>query len=218
MTIPIVEVFNSIEGEGVRSGKLCTFIRVAGCNLRCSYCDTTYSFNVEDAKQMTVEEIYEQVKELGCKTITITGGEPLLQGELNELVRKLLDCGCEINIETNGAIDINVVKRRLVDPLFFTIDWKCPSSGMNDRMLATNLKNALPRDVFKFVVGDKNDLIEMARIIKGHNIAAKIYVSPVFSKIELTEIVDFMKLNKLHNVILQVQLHKIIWDPSERGV
>ena len=218
MTIPIVEIFLSIEGEGVRSGKLCTFIRTAGCNLRCSYCDTAYSFNVADAKQMTVEEICEQVKELGCKTITITGGEPLLQGEMNELVQKLLDQRCDINIETNGSIDINVIKRRLVDSLFFTIDWKSLSSGMSEKMLATNFKNALPRDVFKFVVGDKNDLIEMARIIKEHHITAKLYVSPVFGKIELSEIVDFLKLNKLYNVILQVQLHKIIWDPNERGV
>ena len=218
MTIPIVEIFKSIEGEGVRSGKICTFIRVAGCNLRCSYCDTTYSFDVASASQMTVEEIIEKVEELGCKTITITGGEPLLQGEMNNLIRKLLDHNYHINVETNGAIDINVIKRRMIDDLMFTIDWKCPTSGMSDKMLATNLKNALPRDVFKFVVGDKNDLIEMARIIKGHNVAAKVYVSPVFGKIELSEIVDFMKINKLHDIVLQVQLHKIIWDPNERGV
>ena len=133
MTIPIVEIFYSIEGEGVRSGKVCTFIRVAGCNLRCSYCDTTYSYDETKATQMTVDEIIEKVEFLDCPTVTITGGEPLINREVVDvLIRKLLDEGYDVNIETNGSVDINVVRRQLKDSLIFTIDWKSLSSKMSE--------------------------------------------------------------------------------------
>lgn len=219
MTIPIVEIFCSIEGEGVRSGLVCTFIRVAGCNLRCSYCDTTYSYDETKATQMTVDDIIEKVKFLDCPTVTITGGEPLINREVVDvLIRRLLDEGYYVNIETNGSVDINVVRRQLKDSLIFTIDWKSLSSKMSEKMLSVNFKNALYSDVFKFVVGDKNDLIEMARILKEYPTLARIYVSPVFGKIEPQEIVEFLKLNKLYNITLQLQLHKIIWPVDMRGV
>lgn len=219
MTIPIVEIFCSIEGEGVRSGLVCTFIRVAGCNLRCSYCDTTYSYDETKATQMTVDDIMEKVKFLDCSTVTITGGEPLINREVVDvLIRRLLDEGYYVNIETNGSVDINIVRRQIKDNLIFTIDWKSLSSKMSEKMLSVNFKNALYSDVFKFVVGDKNDLIEMARILKEYPTLARIYVSPVFGKIEPREIVEFLKLNKLHHVTLQLQLHKIIWPVDMRGV
>lgn len=219
MTIPIVEIFCSIEGEGVRSGLVCTFIRVAGCNLRCSYCDTTYSYDETKATQMTVDDIIEKVKFLDCPTVTITGGEPLINREVVDvLIRRLLDEGYYVNIETNGSVDINVVRRQIKDNLIFTIDWKSLSSKMSEKMLSVNFKNALYSDVFKFVVGDKNDLIEMARILKEYPTLARIYVSPVFGKIEPREIVEFLKLNKLHDITLQLQLHKIIWPVDMRGV
>lgn len=217
--IPIVEIFLSIEGEGIRSGRLCTFVRTAGCNLRCSYCDTAYSFDVSKAQQMTVEQVMQRVRELECKTITLTGGEPLLQGEvINRLIPQLLNEGYDINIETNGSIDVGVVQRNVTDKLMFTIDWKSPSSLMSNEMKAINLQKASPKDVIKFVVGSKDDLFDMERVLHNRNILAHIYVSPVFGKIELVDIVDFLKEHKLYNVILQVQLHKIIWNPSERGV
>ena len=219
MSIPIVEIFSSIEGEGWRSGYLCTFIRIAGCNLRCSYCDTTYSFDVAHAKRMTIEEICEQVEQLGCKFVTITGGEPLLQGELNQLVRSLLQQHCHINIETNGALDITNIERFAFEPLFFTVDWKSPSSGANQEMFVPNLYNIQSCDVLKFVVGSHDDLNEMLRVLTAHRIEARaIYVSPVFGQIQLVEIVDFLKQHKLQQVRLQIQLHKIVWDPNERGV
>lgn len=216
--LPIVEIFLSIEGEGIRSGRLCTFIRVAGCNLRCSYCDTRYSFDVNNAKQMTIEQIMEQVNELGCKTVTLTGGEPLLYKETGKLIEQLLKDGYKINVETNGSIDIDAIKRTPTDDLMFTIDWKSPSSKMEDKMQAINFKRATSRDVFKFVVGDTNDLIAMAYVLKGHPTRAHIYVSPVFGQIQLEDIVNFMKNNKFNGVTLQIQLHKLIWDPNKRGV
>ena len=219
MTIPIVEIFNSIEGEGVRAGKLCTFIRTAGCNLRCSYCDTTYSHDVSSATQMTLKEIIDKVEELDCPLVTITGGEPLINPEVTvSLIPWLLEKGFDINIETNGSVDINKVTRHRHDKLMFTVDWKSPSSGMNNHMLTTNPTTMKPKDVLKFVVGSQEDLEEMLRVIQDKLIVAQIFVSPVFGQIELSDIVDFLKQHKLYNVRLQVQLHKIIWDPSERGV
>lgn len=222
MTISVVEIFHSIEGEGVRSGQLCTFVRLAGCNLRCSYCDTTYSFNKANAREMTVEQICDEVDKYHCRQITITGGEPLLCNELRELLKALIDKAYFVNIETNGSLDITCLQRKVYPfmwpNLFFTVDWKCPSSGCNSDMLITNIYNMLPCDVLKFVVGTNDDLEEMLRVITVHKPQGIIYVSPVFGKIQLTDIVDFLKQHNLTDVRLQVQLHKIIWDPNERGV
>ncbi len=219
MTIPIIEIFNSLEGEGRRSGKLCTFIRTAGCNLRCSYCDTKYSFDIQNAPQLSVEEIFSRVQLLGCKMVTITGGEPLLHEEVcNELIPLLLEEGYDVNIETNGSIFINKVDRGLRSSLMFTIDWKCPSSGANDKMLESNLLLARPCDVIKFVVGSKEDLIEMERIYRNYETLAQFYVSPVFEQIPLQDIVQFLKDKKLYDITMQIQIHKIIWDKNMRGV
>lgn len=215
MTIPIIEIFNSIEGEGKRAGKLCTFIRTAGCNLRCSFCDTTYSY--EGGTQMSVEQIIKQVKSLGCKLITLTGGEPLLHKEVKEqLLPALLKEDYDINIETNGSIPLDNINK--YPNLFVTMDWKSPSSGMLRHMNSDNLNRLKCWDVLKFVVGSQEDLQAMLTILNGYNINARIYVSPVFGKIQMSDIVQFMKDNKLFNVHLQCQLHKIIWDPEERGV
>lgn len=217
MTIPIIEVFNSIEGEGVRAGKLCTFVRTAGCNLRCSFCDTTYSY--EGGTLMELKQILNEVEKLSCKLITITGGEPLLHREVREcLIPWLLERGYDVNIETNGSIGITNVVRHRHDKLIFTVDWKSPSSGMNSKMLIDNLAAMTSKDVLKFVVGSDEDLNEMLRVITTYDIRAQIYVSPVFGEIEMSHIVDFMKEHKLYNVKLQCQLHKIVYDPAARGV
>ena len=220
MSIPIVEIFNSIEGEGARSGKLCTFIRTAGCNLRCSYCDTTYSYDIDQARQYEIKQLVEQVEKVAqCHTVTLTGGEPLVHKDVRDcFIPWLLERGYDINVETNGSIDLSQISRHKHTKLMFTMDWKSPSSGMNDKMLETNLCILQSRDVLKFVVGSEEDLNEMLRVIESYAIAAQIYVSPVFGKIEMADIVEFMKANKLDNVRLQVQLHKIIWDPNKRGV
>lgn len=220
MSIPIVEIFNSIEGEGARSGKLCTFVRTAGCNLRCSYCDTTYSYDIAQARQYEIKQLVEQVEKVAqCYTVTLTGGEPLIHKDVRDcFIPWLLERGYDINIETNGSVDLAQIKRPKHSKLMFTMDWKSPSSGMNDKMLEENLRILQPRDVLKFVVGSEEDLNEMLRVVESYAIVAQIYVSPVFGKIEMADIVEFMKANKLDNVRLQVQLHKIIWDPNKRGV
>lgn len=209
----ISEIFNSIEGEGIRAGKLCTFIRFTGCNLRCSYCDSCYTYDKTD-NNMTTDEIINKVNGYGCGLITITGGEPLLQGDLLDLVDRLIKLDYDVNIETNGSMNI----KSLNENTLVTLDYKSPSSGMNDRMDLTNFDLLKSRDVLKFVLGSQEDMEAALNIINTFNPKCNIYFSPVFGQIEMVDIVDFMKKHKLNNVYLQIQLHKVIWDPSDRGV
>ena len=150
----IVELFKSIEGEGIRTGKVCTFIRSFGCNCVCTYCDSHYAIDgkfSKDYPNMTIEEIVNKCKEFKTPYVTFTGGEPLIQPQAVELVQELLDNGFEVNIETNGSVDIKPFKQKLLtstssyshDKLIFTIDYKSLSSGVNDRMLPENFTHNL---------------------------------------------------------------------------
>lgn len=210
--IRICEIFDSIEGEGKRAGYPVSFIRCVGCNLRCSYCDTSYAF--VDGTILTVDDI---VKHLHYHRVTLTGGEPLIQPN----IAKLLDAlkSYEVNIETNGAVNIESFFK--YNNVFFTVDYKCPSSGMESKMLEHNFRCLRNRDVLKFVVGSQKDLQCAFEVFKKfyHNLRNRqIFVSPVFGKIEPVEIVDFIKRNNLWSWRVQLQLHKIIWDANKRGV
>ena len=209
MVYRVTEIFKSIEGEGKRVGTPCTFVRLAGCNLRCSYCDTPYSQNDSDGTEMTVEEIVESVRENGLKAVTITGGEPMLQDAIG-LAKRLGWCIC--NIETNGSIPLPEKPHNV----FYTMDWKCGCSGMTDAMHRDNLKWLEFDDVIKFVVGSESDLEEARNIIQG-GVRATPYISPVFGMIEPSRIVEYILENGL-DAKMQVQLHKVIWDPDKRGV
>ena len=207
------EIFKSIEGEGIRTGLPCTFIRLYGCNLCCKYCDTRYSCENKEFTLMSKDEIVNKVKELGGSRVTITGGEPLLDLFLNELIIALRKEHIEVNIETNGSLDIQWCLADII-----TMDYKTSASGMEDRMMLSNLKALKETDVLKFVVGSKHDLDTMKRIIEEYEPECRIYVSPVFGMIEAHELVEYVLENNLDNVTVQVQLHKIIWDPNKRGV
>ena len=207
------EIFKSIEGEGIRTGLPCTFIRLYGCNLCCKYCDTRYSCENKEFTLMSKDEIVNKVKELGGSRVTITGGEPLLDLFLNELIIALRKEHIEVNIETNGSLDIQWCLADII-----TMDYKTSASGMEDRMMLSNLKALKETDVLKFVVGSKHDLDTMKRVIKEYEPECRIYVSPVFGMIEAHELVEYVLENNLDNVTVQVQLHKIIWDPNKRGV
>lgn len=215
----INEIFQSIEGEGKRAGALATFIRTAGCNLRCSYCDTAYAFSLKSATNMSVEEILNKVNEISIgKYVTITGGEPLLQivPELCELIRTLIQQGYEVNIETNGTIEPIMPS----DPghLFYTMDFKCFSSKESEKMNMDAYTKLTSNDVLKFVVGSDEDLEQAEFMLKQVPTTAQVYFSPVFSKIEAKEIVEYVQKHKLKDVKVQLQLHKYIWDPNQRGV
>ena len=213
----VFEIFSSIEGEGIRAGQLCTFIRLSGCNLNCSYCDTKYAMTTEAGTHMSVQEIVDEVDAICSSTnVTLTGGEPLWRcsKELRSLLEELVARGYEVNVETNGSIDVTPY----MDPdVFFTVDYKSTSSGMTHKMLTDMFCKLREQDVVKFVVGSKQDLDEARAFCNANGIRARVYVSPVFGQIELADIVEYMKRHML-NWTLQVQLHKIIWDPEMRGV
>lgn len=214
----VVEIFDSIDGEGKRTGELTTFIRLAGCNLRCSYCDTPYALDFEQGNKMYLSEIIKKCKEYGNKNITLTGGEPLARIYIGDLIAELAENDFQINIETNGSIRLYNNPR--LKNVFYTMDYKCPSSNVEESMDLENLSWLDEDDVLKFVVGSKEDLERVVTILDDNDIKAQVYISPVFGKIEAKEIVDFMKEWKriLKNARVQVQLHKIIWNPDERGV
>ena len=217
----IVEKFISVNGEGPLSGQLVVFIRFAGCNLNCSYCDTTWA-NKKDVcyDLMTSVDIYNYIKGTDIRNVTLTGGEPLLQEGIMELLEILsIDKTLHIEIETNGSILIHKFSS-IENPPSFTMDYKLPSSKMEDKMNLNNYKYLSYKDTVKFVVGSIIDLQTTKFIIDKYNLADKInvYISPVFGQIELEDIVEFMKRNKMNGVNLQMQLHKIIWDPNKRGV
>lgn len=209
----VVEIFKSIDGEGIRVGYPVTFIRLAGCNLRCNYCDTKYSYEDEKFTEMTPQEIYNQVYKLEGKRITLTGGEPLIHKDVKVLVDLLIQKGYEVNIETNGSVDITLF---LDKHTIITMDYKCASSDMEDKMLLDNISKLRKQDVLKFVVSDDNDLDTVQRIYR--NTKATVYISPVFGRIEPKQIVEYMLEHNMENCRVQVQLHKIIWNPEERGV
>lgn len=217
----VIEIFTSIEGEGKRAGLPCTFIRLAGCNLRCSYCDTKYSYDEEAAKAFTLtpEEIVRECQDFGVKLVTVTGGEPLWHDSIPTLLMQLVAAGFDVNVETNGSMNIGMYKRKdLFGDLFLTMDYKGPSSGMNDRMCLQNLKYLDENDVLKFVVGTPEDLAAAKNIIETNNLKCQIYFSPIWGQITLVDIANFIMDNHLTNCRIQVQLHKLIWDPNQRGV
>lgn len=224
MEYKIAEKFVSINGEGTKAGQLAVFIRLCGCNLNCSYCDTKWA-NEKDVPftLMTEEELASYVEDTGIKNITLTGGEPLLDKD-NEDVKLLLSRLSKIKdvfieIETNGSIAIEQFKD-VATNISFTMDYKLPSSNMEELMCLDNFNHLRSMDTVKFVAGSENDLKKVKEIIKKYKLTEKcnVYISPVFGNIEPVDIVDFMITNKLNDVNLQLQLHKIIWDPEKKGV
>ena len=214
----VVEKFVSINGEGLRSGELAVFIRFANCNLRCSYCDTKYSFINPIYTEESIDEIVEYVKSTGVKNVTLTGGEPLIQNEIKELMIELSNIGNRIEIETNGSI--NIAPYLNIPNVTFTLDYKLKGSGMEKYMDLTNYNLLRKNDVIKFVVSDYDDLEKTKEIIKKYDLInkANCLISPVWGRIEFEEIVNFLKDNKLNDVKMQLQIHKIIWDKDKRGV
>ncbi|MDE6624923.1 MAG: putative 7-carboxy-7-deazaguanine synthase QueE [Lachnospiraceae bacterium] len=216
----VAEHFISINGEGRRAGQLALFIRFAGCNLQCGYCDTKWANDPEvDCQEYTVWQIYDIIRQTGIKNVTLTGGEPLIQPDMKELLALLrTESGIRIEIETNGSVDIGPFMQ---DNVTFTLDYKTSVSGMEDKMLLDNYSKLRGIDTVKFVVGDREDLIRAEEVIKQYRLVERgcgIYLSPCFGKIDPAEMVEFLIERKLNDVNIQMQLHKMIWDPDTRGV
>lgn len=218
----VVESFISINGEGIKAGELALFIRFAGCNLACNYCDTKWA-NEEsvDFTWIDKQKIYKQIKSVGISNVTLTGGEPLMQQGINELINYIAqDEHIQIEIETNGSIDLFEFKRNIHENVTFTMDYKLGCSGMEEHMLTSNFLLLEQKDVVKFVIGDTEELETILRIIRDYSLLDRctIILSPVFGAINPEKIVEFMRDNRLNEVKLQLQLHKIIWNPERRGV
>jgi 7-carboxy-7-deazaguanine synthase len=212
MALKVSEIFHSIQGESSWSGLPCVFIRLTGCNLRCAYCDTRYAY--EQGRFMEIPDILEQVRRLRCNLVEVTGGEPLIQEETPFLIGGLLGEGHTVLLETNGSMDISGVDRRCAR----IVDIKCPSSAMAGQNDLRNLKRLRARDELKFVIGNRHDY-EFAKDLLATLPAArlKVNLSPVFGALAPRSLAEWILADRLP-VRLNLQLHKIIWDPETRGV
>lgn len=217
----LIEKFLSIDGEGPTAGRLAVFIRFQGCNLRCGWCDTTYSFAKENVtEECTAREIYDYVKSTGVVCVTLTGGEPLIQPDIESVLSLLNgDPALETHVETNGSVDIAPFQRQF-PRVSFIVDYKLHGSGMTARMHPNNLRSVTTQDAYKFVVSSRDDLEQAEAVMREHDLCDKtqVFFSPVLGRIEPADIVEFMKEKNLNRVRLQLQLHKVIWHPEERGV
>ena len=218
---PVTERFVSINGEGRKAGALSCFIRLRGCNLVCNYCDTRWACEPgAGAELLSAEELRDWVISTGIKCVTLTGGEPLIMKDVEELIRTLSTVpDAEVEIETNGAVPLKGFLSAM-DNVFFTMDLKCPGSGMCDRNCYDNLALLRESDVIKFVISDRGDLDWMREIIHKYRLTGRcgIFAGAVFGRITPGEIVDYLCSYRMNEVRLQLQLHKYIWDPDKRGV
>lgn len=217
----VVETFVSINGEGRKAGELAFFLRLCGCNLNCTYCDTKWA-NEKDTSYtiMDENEIYKMIKESGVRNVTITGGEPLFRDNMESLLSVLNeDFSLSVEIETNGSMSLKKYLE-VCSNISFTMDYKLPDSGMESCMCMENFELLRSIDTVKFVSGSVEDLKKAGEIIEKYDLTrkVKVYLSPVFGKIEPSKMVDFMKANSMNDVRLQLQLHKFIWDPNKKGV
>ncbi|KAF0150781.1 MAG: radical-activating enzyme radical SAM superfamily [Ignavibacteria bacterium] len=211
--IKINEIYKSIQGESSKAGLPCTFIRLTYCNLRCSYCDSEYSFY--DGTEMEIEEILSEIKMLECNLVEVTGGEPLFQKECLDLLKRLCDEGYEVMLETGGSLPIENVDKRVM----IILDLKCPSSGMMKKNLYENAYHLKQIDEIKFVIGTKEDYQWAKEKMEEFNLYQKcsILFSTVFGELSPQTLIEWILEDNLH-VRFQLQLHKYIWDPKTKGV
>jgi len=212
--LTINEIFHSIQGESTYAGVPCVFVRLTACDLRCSWCDTTYAFH--EGTKMSVDEVVAEVEKYGCRTVEITGGEPLLQREVYPLMTRLLDSGRTVLVETGGHRSIADVPAGVVR----IMDVKCPGSGESARMDWQNLARLTPGDQVKFVVKDRADY-EFARdVVTRESLADRVgavLFSPVHGVLDARQLAEWILADRLP-IRLQLQAHKYIWTPDTRGV
>lgn len=211
--LKINEIYHSIQGESTKAGLPCVFVRLTYCNLRCSYCDTEYAFY--EGYDKSVEEVIEEVKKYNCNLVEVTGGEPLVQKESLDLMKKLCDEGFEVLLETGGSLPIKDVDKRVR----IILDLKCPSSKMMRKNLYENIDHLKPIDEVKFVIGTREDYEWSKEQIEKYKLNEKFTVlfSVVFGELEPVTLVNWILEDKL-NVRYQLQMHKFIWQPDTKGV
>lgn len=214
-SLKVNEIFYSIQGESSYAGFPCVFVRLTGCNLRCSYCDTRYAY--DEGEYLRIDEVLKQVAAYQCALVEITGGEPLLQEDTPLLITGLLDDGYQVLLETNGSLDVGVVDPRCVR----IIDVKLPSSGEFHRNNLQNLNRLTDKDELKFVIGGQSDYACAREIMKciSSDMLKKIVInfSALYGVVEPMQLAGWILADRLH-VRLNLQLHKIIWPVEMRGV
>jgi 7-carboxy-7-deazaguanine synthase len=209
----ISEIFTSIQGETSFVGLPFTFVRLTGCNLRCSFCDTQYAY--EEGREYALDAVVAEVNKRAVPRVVITGGEPLLQDETCILCSRLLDAGFTVLLETNGSILIKDVDQRV----HRILDLKCPGSGMDKYMNLQNFDYLTVRDEIKFVISHREDFEWALEILKQHEMQGRAHVlfSPVSDRLHPQELAEWILQEKL-NVRLQLQIHRYIWPDKKRGV
>ncbi len=211
----VTEIFRSIQGESTHAGRPCTFVRLTGCPMRCTWCDSEYTFS--GGEHFTIDDIMRKVRDFGCNLVEITGGEPLAQREAFDLIKRLCDEHFEVLIETGGYVSTEEVDRRAK----IILDIKCPASSEAERNHWPNLNRLRPDlDEVKFVIVDRNDWEFAKKIIAEYDLeksARAVLISPAWGLIDLTALANWIAESGL-NVRMQLQLHKYIWGPDVQGV
>ncbi|KUO63724.1 7-carboxy-7-deazaguanine synthase [bacterium BRH_c32] len=211
--LKINEIYYSLQGESTKAGLPCVFIRLTYCNLRCTYCDTEYAFY--EGSDKSIEGIIEEVAKFNCRLVEVTGGEPLVQSEVHTLMEKLCNLGYEVLIETGGSLSIEKIDKRVK----VIMDLKCPSSKMMKKNRYENIEFLKPNDEVKFVIGSREDYDWSKSIIEKYNLIGKceLLFSIVFGELIPLTMADWIIEDNLQ-VRFQLQMHKYIWKPDERGV
>ena len=214
--LSVSEIFLSIQGESTRAGLACTLVRLAGCNLNCSWCDTPYARDANAGRDMSVADVLHRVAELACRRVEVTGGEPLTQAACMVLLERLCDAGYETLLETNGSLDIAAVDARVVR----IVDFKCPGSAQAHANRWDNVAHLAKRDEVKFVLAGREDY-EFARDAVGeHGLIDRcvaVLFSPVWGRLNPADLAAWILEDAL-DVRLALQLHKMIWPDKDRGV
>tara|TARA_Y100000994_G_scaffold189857_1_gene158795 strand:+ start:663 stop:1304 length:642 start_codon:yes stop_codon:yes gene_type:complete len=213
MNLKINEIYYSIQGESSYSGLPCIFIRLTYCNLRCSYCDSEYTFY--EGKDMEINKILNEIKKYPTDLVEVTGGEPLFQKNCIQLLKELVNLNYKVLLETSGSLSIENVPKEVIN----IIDFKCPSSKMEKKNLWKNIQYLKLKDEVKFVIGDREDYEWTKNKIKKYNLTeiSNVLISPVYKKISPDTITNWILEDNL-KVRFQIQIHKEIWPAKQRGV
>jgi len=209
----IHEIYGSIQGESSFAGLPCTFVRTTTCHLRCTYCDSPHAFT--QGESMTPDAVFAEVERLGIRLVELTGGEPLLQEGVYPLMTRFCDAGYTVLLETSGSLDISRVDSRVVK----IVDFKTPSSGEVDHNHYENIEKLSKRDEIKFVMGNREDYLWARALMQEHGLSerSQVLMGTVFGKLDPLRLVEWIVEDRLE-ARMQLQMHKYIWDPKERGV
>ncbi len=213
-SVVVKELYLSLQGESAHQGRLCAFVRLTGCHLRCSYCDSEFAF--KGGERLRTADVISRVRAMGAPMVEVTGGEPLLQPGVYPLLQGLLDAGLQVLLETSGAIDV----RHVPDAVHAIVDLKTPSSGEADRNDLRNFESMDARDELKFVIGSREDYDWSRSMLREHRLAERPFAllfSTVYGKLEPRALAEWIIADRLP-VRFQLQQHKYVWPPDARGV